>query len=54
MKAGVYNEKIEIDHSVKNVMLVGDGIDRTIITGNRNVADGDTTFGSATVGKLIV
>ncbi|OAY49332.1 hypothetical protein MANES_05G047600v8 [Manihot esculenta] len=50
VKAGVYNEKIEIDHSVKNVMLVGDGIDRTIITGNRNVADGDTTFGSATVG----
>lgn len=48
VKAGVYNEQVEIQRWMKNVMLVGDGIDRTIITGNRNVQDGSTTFGSAT------
>ncbi|KAJ6333736.1 hypothetical protein OIU77_009588 [Salix suchowensis] len=33
----------------KNVMLVGDGMDSTIITGSLNVVDGSTTFNSATV-----
>ncbi|KAF2303473.1 hypothetical protein GH714_018695 [Hevea brasiliensis] len=48
--SGVYNEKVEIEYPVKNVMLVGDGIDRTIITGSRNVPDGDTTLSSASFG----
>lgn len=50
IKAGVYNEKVEIDRHMKNIMLVGDGMDRTIITNNRNVPDGSTTYGSATFG----
>ncbi|OMP00612.1 Pectinesterase, catalytic [Corchorus olitorius] len=50
VKAGVYNEKVDIDRDVKNLMLVGDGIDRTIVTGNRNVPDGASTYGSATFG----
>ncbi|KAL1219221.1 putative pectinesterase/pectinesterase inhibitor 36 [Cardamine amara subsp. amara] len=50
IKAGVYNEQIEIDRKIKNIMLVGDGMDRTIITNNRNVPDGSTTYGSATFG----
>ncbi|XP_065859353.1 probable pectinesterase/pectinesterase inhibitor 36 [Euphorbia lathyris] len=50
VKAGIYNEKIEIPQHIKNLMLVGDGIDRTIITGNRNVPDGATTLSSATFG----
>ncbi|ESQ44002.1 hypothetical protein EUTSA_v10006472mg [Eutrema salsugineum] len=50
IKAGVYNEKIEIDREMKNIMLVGDGMDRTIITNSRNVPDGSTTYGSATFG----
>ncbi|KAG6628639.1 hypothetical protein CIPAW_14G027100, partial [Carya illinoinensis] len=33
----VYNEKVEMRWNMKNVMLVGDGIDKTIVTGNRNV-----------------
>lgn len=52
IKAGVYNEKIEIDRDMKNIMLVGDGMDRTIITNNRNVPDGSTTYGSATFGII--
>lgn len=51
VKSGVYNEKVEIQ--MKNVMFVGDGIDKTIVTGNRNVPDGATTLSSATFGKLV-
>lgn len=50
VKAGTYNEHVEI--SQKNIMLVGDGIGKTIITGSRSVGGGSTTFNSATVGKL--
>lgn len=47
VKAGVYNEQVEI--KAKNVMLVGDGIGKTIITGSKSVGGGTTTFRSATV-----
>ncbi|CAL9245606.1 unnamed protein product [Arabidopsis halleri] len=50
IKAGVYNDKVDIDRHMKNIMLVGDGMDRTIVTNNRNVPDGSTTYGSATFG----
>jgi len=50
VKAGTYNENIRIKR--KNLMLIGDGVGSTIITGSRNVQDGSTTFNSATVGKL--
>ncbi|GLJ09554.1 hypothetical protein SUGI_0111720 [Cryptomeria japonica] len=46
--AGVYYENIEISKKKKNLMLIGDGIDSTIITGNKSVVDGSTTFRSAT------
>lgn len=46
--AGVYQENIEVPKSKTNIMLVGDGIDATVITGNRSVVDGWTTFNSAT------
>lgn len=48
VKAGVYKEKIEIKKTMKNLMFIGDGIDVTIVTGNKNVNDGSTTFRSAT------
>ncbi|XP_004134349.3 probable pectinesterase/pectinesterase inhibitor 36 [Cucumis sativus] len=50
VKAGVYRENVEIGIQLKNVMLVGDGIDKTIVTGSRNVPDGATTYNSATFG----
>ncbi|CAL5331413.1 unnamed protein product [Camellia sinensis] len=46
VKAGVYNENVQI--KVKNVMLIGDGIGKTI-TGSKSVGGGSTTFQSATV-----
>ncbi|GMY36949.1 pectinesterase/pectinesterase inhibitor [Fagus crenata] len=49
VKKGTYKEKVVVGKSKKNVMIVGDGMDSTIITGSLNVVDGSTTFNSATV-----
>ncbi|CAN4125856.1 unnamed protein product [Withania somnifera] len=35
---------------LKNLMFVGDGIDKTIVTGSKNVPDGASTLSSATFG----
>lgn len=53
VKNGVYEENISIGSGsgLKNIMLVGDGLRSTIITGSRSVGGGSTTFNSATVGK---
>ncbi|KAK7259304.1 hypothetical protein RIF29_24908 [Crotalaria pallida] len=45
---GIYQEYVSIAKNKKFLMLIGDGINRTIITGDRNVVDGFTTFNSAT------
>jgi pectinesterase len=52
IKSGVYRENLDIGKNLKNIMLVGDGLKNTIITGSRSVGGGSTTFNSATVGKL--
>ncbi|CAN0902886.1 Pectinesterase 3 [Linum grandiflorum] len=49
IKAGVYRENVEVPKDKTNIMFVGDGRSNTIITGNKNVVDGSTTFNSATV-----
>ncbi|KAL1833488.1 hypothetical protein ACET3Z_003139 [Daucus carota] len=46
--AGVYEEHVYIAKSKRYLMMIGDGIDQTIITGNRSVVEGWTTFNSAT------
>ena len=50
--AGVYNEYISIAKKKQNLMIIGDGINQTVITGSHSVVDGWTTFNSATFGKL--
>ncbi|XP_045796952.1 probable pectinesterase/pectinesterase inhibitor 41 [Trifolium pratense] len=45
---GVYQEYVSIPKNKKYLMMVGDGINRTIITGDHNVVDNFTTFNSAT------
>ncbi|XVF27824.1 hypothetical protein REPUB_Repub14bG0142400 [Reevesia pubescens] len=52
VKKGTYKENIEIGKNKKNLMIVGDGMDSTIITGGLNVIDGSTTFKSATVAAV--
>ncbi|KAL1218894.1 Pectinesterase 2 [Cardamine amara subsp. amara] len=52
IKAGVYTENVEVTKKKKNIMFLGDGQGKTIITGSRNVVDGSTTFHSATVAAV--
>lgn len=49
VRVGVYEENVEIPSWKPNIVLLGDGADSTFITGSRSVADGWTTFRSATV-----
>lgn len=51
VKRGVYQENINVRRNNDDVMLIGDGIGSTIITGDRSVKDGYTTFNSATASK---
>ncbi|KAF5178372.1 Vacuolar-processing enzyme, partial [Thalictrum thalictroides] len=48
VKAGVYSENVASGTKLKNIMLVGDGIGKTILTGSKSVGGGATTFQSAT------
>ncbi|CAI9096043.1 OLC1v1032108C1 [Oldenlandia corymbosa var. corymbosa] len=54
VKRGVYKENVVVTKSMTNIMMVGDGIDVTVVTGNKNVVDGSTTFNSATFGEFIM
>jgi len=51
VKSRIYNEKVNIGQNLHNVMFVADGIDKIVVTGNRNEVQGSTTLGSATFGK---
>ncbi|KAF8025941.1 hypothetical protein BT93_F2694, partial [Corymbia citriodora subsp. variegata] len=48
VKKGVYRENVEIKKKKWNIMMVGDGMDATVISGNRSFVDGWTTFRTAT------
>ncbi|XP_058721949.1 pectinesterase-like [Vicia villosa] len=50
VKKGVYKENIEVNVHNDNIMLVGDGMQNTIITSSRSVQGGYTTYSSATAG----
>ena len=56
VKEGVYDEIVEVPKKKKNVMIVGDGMDLTIITGSLNVVDNPElgTFRTPTLGKLFL
>ncbi|KAL2250991.1 pectinesterase-like [Sesamum indicum] len=50
--AGIYKENVLIPREKINIMLIGDGMNSTIITGSRNFVDGFSTFESATLTVL--
>lgn len=52
VKRGVYRENIAIPNTLSKIMLVGEGLRYTIITGRRSVVAGFTTYSSATAGKV--
>lgn len=49
IKAGIYLENAVIPREKHNVILVGDGMNLTIIMGSRNLVDGFSTFKTATL-----
>ncbi|CAL5005938.1 unnamed protein product [Urochloa decumbens] len=49
VKKGVYKETVDVKKKKWNLMLVGDGMGATVISGHRNYVDGYTTYRSATV-----
>ncbi|KAK4273421.1 hypothetical protein QN277_021828 [Acacia crassicarpa] len=49
VKSGIYKENVDMKRKKTNIMLVGEGIGKTIVTGNRNFMQGWTTFRTATV-----
>ncbi|KAL0677498.1 hypothetical protein Bca4012_005479 [Brassica carinata] len=53
IREGVYEETVRVPFEKKNVVFIGDGMGKTVITGSLNVGQpGMTTFNSATVGIL--
>lgn len=50
-REAVYEEYVVVPKHKKNILLIGDGINRTVITGNHSVIDGWTTFNSSTFGN---
>ena len=48
VKAGKYLENIILDKSKWNVMIYGDGKDKSIVSGSLNFIDGTPTFTTAT------
>ncbi|KAK7338200.1 hypothetical protein VNO77_18802 [Canavalia gladiata] len=49
IKAGVYRESVEVTKKKINLMFLGDGSSKTIITASKSAADDITTFASGTV-----
>lgn len=52
IKAGVYKEMVRVPLKKINIVLLGDGMGKTVITGSRHAGQpGMNTYGSATVGE---
>lgn len=49
VKAGVYIENVKVARKKTNLMLVGDGVGKTVVVGYRSVHDNYTTFHTATL-----
>ncbi|KAF5454119.1 hypothetical protein F2P56_023807 [Juglans regia] len=49
IKEGVYQEYVQINKSMTHLMMLGDGAQKTRITGNKNFIDGTPTFKTSTV-----
>ncbi|KZV54480.1 putative pectinesterase/pectinesterase inhibitor 51-like [Dorcoceras hygrometricum] len=53
IKTGVYEETVRVPLEKRNIVFVGDGMGKTVITGSMNVGQpGMSTYNSATVGVI--
>ncbi|KAJ6407349.1 hypothetical protein OIU84_010788 [Salix udensis] len=48
VKQGIYDETVTVTKKMANITMYGDGSQKTIVTGNKNFADGVQTFRTAT------
>ncbi|XP_014523121.1 putative pectinesterase/pectinesterase inhibitor 24 [Vigna radiata var. radiata] len=48
VKKGIYTENVRVEKTKWNVMIIGDGMNATIVSGSLNFVDGTPTFSSAT------
>ncbi|CAJ2638647.1 unnamed protein product [Trifolium pratense] len=48
VKKGIYYENVRVEKTKWNVMIIGDGMTASIVSGRLNVVDGTPTFSSAT------
>ncbi|XP_021717476.1 LOW QUALITY PROTEIN: pectinesterase 3-like [Chenopodium quinoa] len=48
VKEGVYEENVVLSKHVWNVMMYGDGMDKSVVSGHLNFIDGTPTFSTAT------
>ncbi|KAG6508002.1 pectinesterase 3-like [Zingiber officinale] len=48
IKAGVYKEQVVVGKDQWNVVMFGDGMDKTVVEGNSNFVGGTPTFSTAT------
>lgn len=51
VKKGVYYENVRVEKTKWNVTMIGDGMDKTIVSASLNFIDGTPTFSSATFGN---
>lgn len=51
IKKGIYEERVFVNRSMSHIFMVGDGADKTRITGSLNYIDGTPTVKTATVSK---
>ncbi|KAG5222762.1 pectin methylesterase [Salix suchowensis] len=52
VKQGIYDETVTVTKKMANITMYGDGSQKTIVTGNKNFADGVQTFRTATFAVL--
>ncbi|KAF9662307.1 hypothetical protein SADUNF_Sadunf18G0039400 [Salix dunnii] len=52
VKQGIYDETVTVTKKMANITMYGDGSQKSIVTGNKNFADGVQTFRTATFAVL--
>lgn len=53
IKAGTYNERVQVGYEKKNLVFIGDGMDLTVITFGRSTQAGYLVTDTPTVGMFL-